>query len=254
VRKVKPDRLYHLAGMAFVLDARDNPGDAFGINVNGTINVLQAVRAHSPRTRILYVGSSDVYGKVPARSIPINESTGMSPFNLYSISKAAAEMIALNYVHDFGLHVVCMRPFNHIGPRQSPLFVSSDFASQIVKIERSGRGGVIRVGNLKARRDFTDVRDTVRGYIAALEKGKPGDVYNICSGRAISIAAMLKGLIRISGCEIRVMVAAEKVRKLEIPVFIGDNSRMRRVAGWSPEIPLHRTLGDILDYWRSVTG
>ena len=172
--------------------------------------------------------------------------------NPYSISKASADFLSFFYFKNYSLNIIRVRPFNHIGPKQSPEFVCSSFAKQIAEIEKGLREPIIKVGNLKAKRDFTDVRDMVRGYWLALDKGEPGKVYNLCSERAIQIKELLNHLLELSSGKVEIMKDPEKMRPSDNPILQGDSSKFRRSTGWKPEIPLDKTLKDILEYWRKV--
>ncbi len=251
VLEIKPDQIYHLAAVSFVPTTRNSPRRTYATNFTGTLNLLEAVREAGINPRILYLGSAEQYGQIEEKAQPITEDSPLSPISPYAVSKASGEFLAYQYCRNFAMEIIRLRPFNHTGPRQSPQFVCSDFASQIAQIERGKREPVIFVGNLEARRDFSDVRDIVNAYWLALEKAKAGEVYNICSGKAYSIREILKKLLRLSKIKIEVKVLPEKQRPAEIPLLVGDYSKFRRETGWKPKIPLEQTLRDLLQYWRN---
>jgi GDP-4-dehydro-6-deoxy-D-mannose reductase len=252
IKKVQPDEIYHLAAISFVPTSLKEPKLTFDTNLYGTLNLYQAVIDLEMKPMILFVGSADEYGIVNENDIPIGESHPLLPVNPYSISKASADFLSFFYFKNYSLNIIRVRPFNHIGPRQSPEFVCSDFAKQIAEIEKGLREPIIKVGNLEAKRDFTDVRDMVRAYWFAIQKGEPGKVYNICSERAIQIKGLLNHLLELSSRKVEIMKDPKKMRPSDNPILQGDSSKFRRRSGWKPEIPLDKTLKDILEYWRKV--
>ena len=252
IEDVKPDEIYHLAAISFVPTSLKEPKLTFDTNLYGTLHLYQAVIDLEMNPMILFVGSADEYGIVKEKDIPIGESHPLLPVNPYSISKASADFLSFFYFKNYSLNIIRVRPFNHIGPKQSPEFVASDFAKQIVEIEKELREPIIKVGNLEAKRDFTDVRDMVRGYWLALDKGEPGEVYNICSERAIQIKGLLNHLLELSSRKVEIIKDPKRMRPSDNPILQGDSSKFRRRGGWKPEIPLDKTLKDILEYWRKV--
>ena len=246
----KPDEVYHLVAIAYVPIANANPKLTFDVNFYGSFNLFEAVKRLSEDTKVLYVGSATEYGNVRQEGIPVNEDVPLNPVDPYSASKACADMLAYQYFKSYGLPIVRVRPFNHIGPRQSADYVCANFAKQIAEIEKGVRKPVINVGNLKPRRDFIDVRDVVRAYWLALQKGEPGEVYNICSGKAISIKELLDKLLSMSKKNIEVKQDPEKLRPSDIPLLLGDCARFGEKTDWEPEIPFEKTLKELLDYWR----
>ena len=189
---------------------------------------------------------------VQAGEIPIKETNPLRPLSPYAVSKVGQDMLGYQYYMSYKTDVVRTRGFNHTGPRRPPIFVCSDFAKQIVDIERGLREPVLRVGNLEARRDFTDVRDIVRGYWLALEKGTPGDVYNLCSGRSYRIREILDMLVGLAGVRVEVKQETSRMRPSDVPHLEGDYGKFQADTGWKPEIPFERTLKDLLDYWRNI--
>jgi len=252
IEDVKPDEIYHLAAISFVPTSLKEPKLTFDTNLYGTLNLYQAVIDSKMNPKILFVGSADEYGLVKEKDIPIGESYPLLPVNPYSISKASADFLSFFYFKNYGLNIIRVRPFNHIGPRQSPEFVCSGFTKQIAEIEKGLREPIIKVGNLEAKKDFTDVRDMVRGYWLALDKGEPGKVYIICSERAIQIKGLLNHLLELSSRKVEIMKDPKRMRPYDNPILQGDSSKFRRRSGWKPEIPLDKTLKDILEYWRKV--
>jgi len=248
--KIKPEIIFHLAAIAFVPSADEAPDAALDVNVKGSLNLLQGCRKQLPSAGIVLAGSAEVYGVVGPGELPLREKQDGVPANFYALTKLCTEQFALWFHRNYGTRVMILRPFNHIGPRQSPRFAISSFASQIADIEAGRRQPVLRVGNLDAKRDFMDVRDMARAYRLAAERLTPGGIYNVCSGRAISIREMLDKLLSLSAKEIEVRKDPERLRKSEVPVLVGDCSRFRNATGWKCDYPLDRTLGDILDYWR----
>lgn len=251
IKEVQPDTIYHLAGQSAVGLSWDNPSLTMSINVNGTIHLLEAVRDYCKEAKVLIVGSSDQYGPVKEEDCPISEQHALKPASPYGISKVTQEQIAKLFVESYDMNIIMVRSFNHIGPRQGINFVVSDFASKIVQIER-GAHPVIKVGNLEAYRDFTDVRDIVRGYYMLMQKGQIGEVYNIGSGKAVKIREILDSLIGFSSKSIEVQIDEAKLRPLDVPLVQCDKSKIANHTGWNPTIDLALTLRDTLEYWRSV--
>ena len=246
---VRPQRIYHLASVTFVPAVAQDWNASFDTIFFGTSNLLEAVKQARLQARILWVGSSEEYGMPPPEEYPLKENRVLAPLSLYGVAKASADVLADSYVRREGFDLVRVRPFNHIGPRQESRFASSSFARQIAQIE-AGASPVIKVGNLEARKDFTDVRDTVRAYHAIMEKGLAGEVYNVCTGKSISVKSILEGLVSHASLPISVEIDPERYRP-EPPVnYYGDHSLLTRRTGWFPEIPIQTTLRDILDYWR----
>jgi GDP-4-dehydro-6-deoxy-D-mannose reductase len=252
IEECTPDWCFHLCAQSFVPASWNAPQETMVTNVIGTINLLEAVRAVCPQTKIQIAGSSEEYGMVKKDETPITEANPLRPLSPYGVSKVAEDLLGYQYSMSYGLHVVRTRGFNHTGPRRGEVFVCSNFAKQIIEIEKGKRDGVIRVGNLDAERDFTDVRDMVKAYCLSLEKGKSGEVYNISSGHCFSMKKVLDMLIEFSGVKVKVEEAPERMRPSDVPVLLGDSTKFRKETGWKPEIPFEKTLKDILDYWREV--
>lgn len=254
IKEVRPDRIVHLAARSSVADSLRDPEGTFAVNAGGTVSLLEAAAAAAPGARILVIGSAEAYGEVREEDLPLIEDRPLRPLTPYGISKAAAEQVARFYGRTRGLEVTVARAFNHTGPGQEPTFVCSDFARQIAQIEAGQARGVLRVGDLTARRDFSDVRDVVRAYVLLLEKGKSGEVYNVCSGKAWSIGEILEILRKQAGRPIAIEADAMRGRTDDVPVLLGSFAKLEAATGWSPQIPLERTLGDLLDFWRNIVG
>ena len=244
-RRQRPEVVYHLAGASDVGGSWSTPQATFRSNAEGTLNVLWAAR-EAGIDRVLTVGSADVYGKVAAEDLPIRESLAMRPVSPYAASKASADHVALQAHLGFGQSVVRARPFNHLGPGQSNRFVAAALAERVARNELDDESHV-RVGNLSPRRDFTDVRDVVRAYRLLVEHGADGEVYNVCSGQAIAVQALADELIALARIPMELVIDPDLERPVDIPVLLGDNSRLCADTGWTPEIPLTTTLADLLD-------
>lgn len=254
VETARPDWIFHLAAQSFVPTSWTSPGQTLDVNIQGQVNLFEAVRANAITPRIQIACSSEEYGLVHADELPITEDNPLRPLSPYAVSKVTQDLLGFQYHRSFGLDIVRTRGFNHTGPRRGHVFVCSNFAYQIAGIEAGLQEAVIRVGNLEARRDFTDVRDMVRAYVAALEKGKPGEVYNICHGTDHSVQQVLDLLLQMTRLEVRVEADPARMRPSDVPVLLGSAERFRRDTGWAPQIPFRQTLQDLLDYWRDRVG
>jgi GDP-4-dehydro-6-deoxy-D-mannose reductase len=250
VSRINPDEVYHLAAFSAVGKSFSQPLSVIETNFRGTLHLLEILRNSRRKPRILIIGSSDMYGRVKPKDIPITEEKSLLPVSPYGSSKAACDLLAYQFFQSYGVQAIRARAFNHAGPRQGLGFVVPDFASQIAKIEAGILPPVIKVGNLSSRRDISDVRDVVRAYRLLMKKGKAGEAYNICSGKAQSIKRVLKTLISLSKKKIREKTDEKKNRPAEIPVLAGDHSKIRRTTGWKPKIPIQTTLTDTLNFWR----
>jgi GDP-4-dehydro-6-deoxy-D-mannose reductase len=252
IETARPDWVIHLAAQSFVGTSWQAPAETFMTNTVSQVNLLEAVRARTPTARFLVIGSSEEYGFVTEDELPITETNPLRPLSPYAVSKVAQDLMGYQYFKSYGMHIVRSRAFNHEGPRRGDVFVTSSFARQIAEIERGLREPVIAVGSLKNRRDYTDVRDIVRGYWLLLEKGEAGEVYNLCSGRAWVIQDILDFLVgeaRVQGITVREDPA--RLRPSDMPVLRGDATKVYEAVGWRPEIPFEQTLRDILEYWRA---
>ncbi len=253
LRKARPERIYHLAGQAFVPLSLKNPLETWNTNVVGTLNLLESVREIAAKEgrspSVLVVSSGEVYGFPDSSGKAFAEDSPLNPANPYAASKACIDLIAQQYRRSFGLDVVVVRPFNHLGPRQSDSFVGSSFARQIAEIKLGLRSPKIMVGNLDPERDFTDVRDVVRAYLLLLDRRPREPVYNVCSGTGVAIRHVLDRLRDLAGVAVEVVPDPGRVRSNDTPRIVGSADRMYRETGWRPEIPLDRTLRDLLAYW-----
>ena len=251
IKSINPDHIYHLAGQSAVGLSWKNPTLTIDVNVNGTINILESVRESNINTKVLIIGSSDEYGIIKAEECPIREEHPLNPSSPYAISKMTQEEIAKLYVKSYNMNLIMVRAFNHIGPMQSKNFVVSDFASKVAEIEK-GADPIIKVGNLEAYRDFTDVRDIVRGYTMLIEKGKIGEIYNIGSGNSYKIHEILDILISLSSKNIKVEIDPDKLRPSDVPIIQCDNLKIKSHVNWEPKYDIKNTLKDTLDYWRNM--
>ncbi|CAG7659141.1 GDP-mannose 4,6-dehydratase [Paenibacillus allorhizosphaerae] len=250
---LKPDYIFHLAGQSSVKKSWDNKIETFEANVVMTINLLEAVRGSivAESVKILTVGSSEEYGEVNLENMPISEKNPLRPISPYGISKATVSMLAEQYHRSYSLNIVHVRPFNHIGPGQDVGFVTSDFAKQIAEIEEGKQTPIIKVGNLDAKRDFTDVRDIVQAYALLVAHGQSGKIYNVCSKKPTSIQEILEKLINLSRCQnIEIHRDLSKMRPSDFPYYYGDSSEISLHTGWSPKMSIDDSLKDILDHWR----
>jgi len=247
---VTPDRIVHLAAQSSPHLSWQDPRHTLAINVEGLLNVLEAVRRRQLPARVLVVGSGEEYG--PARSQgPVGEDEPLRPLSPYAVSKIAQGYLGLQYHLSHKLDVLRTRTFNHTGPGRGASFAESSFAKQIAEIEAGQRPPVIEVGNLEAMRDFTDVRDVVRAYWELLEHGKAGEVYNVCSGRGVRIGEILKRLLALADVNIDVREDPERLRPADIPSLVGSPARLQAATGWRPERALEQSLRDLLDAWRA---
>lgn len=250
----QPDVIYHLAALASPHESFKDPTLTFDTNITGQIHLLESLRKNNlVNTKVLIVSSAEVYGIVKEEDLPIDEDTAFNPTSPYAVSKIAQDYLGLQYNLAYGINILRVRPFNHIGPRQTPQYVVSSFAKQIVEIEKGQKEPVLYVGNLNAKRDLTDVRDIVRAYSEVVLKGKTGSVYNIGSGKSVLISEVLDKLISIAKVDIRIEVDESLLKPIDIPDNRCDRDRLTRDTGWEPRVPLETSLRDVLDYWRNIT-
>ncbi|MBI3978901.1 MAG: GDP-mannose 4,6-dehydratase [Chloroflexi bacterium] len=250
IAAVRPDRIFHLAAQSYVPASWDAPEETLSLNVLGELHLLEAVRQAGINPLIHIAGSSEEYGLVFPHETPIRETNPLRPLSPYAVSKVAQELLALQYFHSYGLRTVVTRGFNHTGPRRGVVFVTSSFAQQIAEIEKGRRAPVLLTGDLTSRRDWSDVRDVVQGYWLALEKGEPGQVYNIGSGYHYSVGEMLETLLGMTGHRIEVELDPALLRPSDVKLLWSDCSRFQDRTGWAPRIKFKQTLSDLLDYWR----
>jgi GDP-4-dehydro-6-deoxy-D-mannose reductase len=244
LHQLQPDVIYHLAGWSDVSGSWNNPVETFQVNAAGTLSVLEGAR-QAKISRMLLISSADVYGPVSPERQPITEAHPAQPRSPYGVSKQAAEALGLQYHRAHGLEVVVVRPFNHLGPGQSPQFAASAFANQIAAAERSGHGEVLH-GDLSAKRDLTDVRDVVRAYRLLAESGEPGEIYNVCSGTAVAMSELLDMLLELARVPVAKVLDPSRLRPVELPVLQGSHDRLTETTGWRPEVPLADSLAAVL--------
>jgi GDP-4-dehydro-6-deoxy-D-mannose reductase len=250
IERANPDYIFHLAAQPLPSLSHQDPWFTLENNIRLQLNILEAVVRLGSRARILVVGSSEEYGLVQPDELPIQEKNPLRPTSPYAVSKIAQDMLGLQYHLSQKLFTIRVRPFNHIGPRQRLGFVAPDFAKQIAEAEAGFKEPIIQVGNLEPQRDFSDVRDVVRGYHAALTEGEPGEVYNLGSERAHSIGELLDGLLSMASVSLKVEQDPARLRPADVPVMISDCSRLRARTGWRTTISFEKSLQDVLDYWR----
>ena len=247
---IRPDRIFTLAAQSFVPTSWKCPAETFAINATGQINLFESLLSLKQSPLIQVAGSSEEYGRVFPDEIPKKETNPLRPLSPYAVSKVAQDLLGYQYFQSYGLSVVRTRGFNHTGPRRGEVFVTSSLAKQIAAIEKGVNEPVIKVGNLDAKRDFSDVRDIVEAYWLSLEKGEPGEVYNIGSGVARPIREVLDILLSLSKAKMRVEVDPKRLRPSDVPILLADSSKFIGRTGWRPRLPFQQTLRDLLDYWR----
>ncbi len=251
VEAARPDWVFHLAAQAYVPQSWADPWDTYQTNIRSQLNLLDAISRLALRPRILIISSNEVYGYARPEDLPLNENAPLRPNSPYSVSKLAQDFMGLQYFLDRQLPIIRVRPFNHIGPRQNARFVAPSFAKQIVEIERGQREPVLFLGNMAAQRDFTDVRDMVRAYILAIQKGEPGEVYNIGTGTARSVRELLDIMLAHTPIKIAEEIDPAKIRPSDTPISYADPSKFKRQTGWEPRISFQQTCVDILSDWRT---
>jgi len=251
VAAIRPERVFHLAAQSFVPASFAQPAATLSTNVLGELNLLEALRKHAPAARVLIAGSSEEYGAVRPEELPVAETNELRPLSPYAVSKVAQDRLAWQYHRSYAMPIVITRAFNHTGPRRGEVFAESSFARQIAEIELERRPPIVRVGDLSTRRDWHDVRDTVRAYWLALEIGQPGEVYNVGSGEGRSVRDVLQTLLQLSGSSVTVEEDPARLRPSDVPILYADATKFRQRSGWSPAIPWDRTLADLLDWWRA---
>ena len=247
---IRPDKVFHLAAQSFVPTSWKLPVETFAINALGQINLFEALIDLKLNPKFQIAGSSEEYGKVYEHEVPMKETNYLRPLSPYAVSKVAQDLLGYQYHQSYGLKTVRTRGFNHTGPRRGDVFVTSNFAKQVAEIEKGLKPPVIHVGNLDAKRDFTDVRDMVRAYWLATEKCEDGDVYNIGSGTTYVMQDMLDMLLGMSTVKVKVEVDPARLRPSDVPILLADASKFVAATGWKPRIPFETTLRDLLNYWR----
>jgi len=249
VGQLSPDVIVDLAAISSVGASWNIPQMTMAVNVYGSLNVIEAARQLSPMPKILFIGSSEEY---EASDEPMNEEQSLNANNPYGISKMAQERFAELYRIKYGMQIYCVRPFNHTGIGQKDTFVLPSFCKQAAEIEKSGQAGVIRVGNLAARRDFSDVRDVVRAYRMILEQGDCSRIYNVGSGKAYSLQELLEYIISLSNQDIQIEVDPERFRPIDTPVICCDAGRIREELGWQPEYSIFDTVRGLYESYLST--
>lgn len=250
IREIRPDKIFHLAAQSFVPGSWKAPAETITTNIIGQLNIFEAVKAAGINPCIQIACSSEEYGAVRPGETPIKETNPLRPLSPYGVSKVGQDVLGYQYAISYKMNIILTRAFNHTGPRRGEAFVESNFAQQIARIEKGRQKPVIYVGNLEARRDYTDVRDMVRAYWLATEKCTAGEEYNICSGRDWAIRQVLDILLSYSKIKVDIQPDPSRMRPADVPVLLGDNAKFRGQTGWKPEIPFEKTLLDVLNYWR----
>ncbi len=248
--KLRPDYIFHLAAQSSVSVAWNNPQLTIDVNIKGAVNIMDALRELYYKPRVVIIGSGEEYGHIREGETPIKEDNRLCPGNIYAATKACQNMIGSIYAKAYDLELIMVRAFNHIGPLQSPIFVVSDFCKQVAEIELGKRQPVMYVGNLSAKRDFTDVRDVVRAYALLAKNGQKGATYNVGRGHAYEIREILNKIIALSNVDIKVEIDPAKIRPVDVPIIEADITKLNEATGWLPEIPIEQTIQEILDYWR----
>jgi GDP-4-dehydro-6-deoxy-D-mannose reductase len=253
VYQFQPDYILHLASFSSVAYGWKNPVTSFQNNTNIFLNLLEKVRALDLQCRILSIGSSEEYGNVPEKDLPLREEHGLKPVSPYAVARVAQEMLSRVYVEGYGLDIVMTRSFNHIGPRQRDVFAVPSFARQMVQMKRSGeKSGKLVAGDVEIVRDFLDVRDVVAAYHALFKKGERGAVYNVCSGSGVRLKEVIDRLAVILGLKVEVSTSDLLIRPSDNRILIGSNEKLRKATGWTAAYPIDRSLGDIVRHWEAV--
>ncbi|MFO0889598.1 MAG: GDP-mannose 4,6-dehydratase [Isosphaeraceae bacterium] len=255
LRRKQPEVVYHLAAQSNPSASLTDPRGTWALNLGGTLNLLEAVKAAGlkPGPRVIVVSSGVCYGNPAPEHLPVDEHCPLRPMNPYAASKAAADLLGIQHFLAYGTDVVIVRPFNHAGPRQSPTYVLAGLARQVADVE-AGRREHVEVGNLDVVRDFTDVRDVVRGYHLLAHRGEAGEIYNLGSGRGTKLADALEHLRGLARRPIRVEVDPARVRPVDQPLLVASPAKLRAATGWEPQFSMEQTLADTLDLWRTEPG
>lgn len=252
VKQSAPDIIYHLAALSVVGTSVQDAERVLTSNTLLQYNLLEAVKQNAPKSRLVAICSANEYGKVYEHEVPISESQPLRPLNPYAVSKIAQEMLALQYHYSYGLDIVIIRAFNHTGPGQTEHFVVPALAKQFAQIERGDKTGTIEVGNLDTARDFTDVRDIVKGYVMAAEKCQSGEVYNLGSGNLVTVKEILESLQRLVSVKVEIRAEDSRLRSSDVPILLADNHKFVEATGWQPTLEFSETLADVLEYYRKV--
>src|SRR3989338_4774823 len=254
IDKIKPDYIFHLAAQSFVQSSWASPTQTLEVNIIGTAHLFEAVRKTEHPITIQIACSSEEYGKVLPNEVPIKETNPLRPLSPYAVSKLAMDYLGYQYYESYGMRIIRTRGFNHTGPRRGDVFAESTFARQIAEIEKGKKEPEVMVGNLDARRDYTDVRDMVKAYYLSVQKCEPGESYNIATGKGWKIKDMLDLLLSKSKMKIKIVQDPARMRPSDVEVLIGDATKFKNQTGWKPEIPFEKTMEDLLSYWREKVG
>lgn len=252
LKDINPDQIYHLAALSSAKQSFEEPQRVITNNIVSELNLLESIKNMNLKTRTMIISSAEVYGIIDHKDIPVDEETPLRPANPYAVSKITQDFLGLQYNISYGLDIVRIRPFNHIGPGQTDRFSTAEFAKKIAEIEIGKREPILTVGNLEAKRDFTDVKDMIKAYVLLMEKGKSGDVYNIGSGKSYKMSDVLNMLLSFSKSKIKVETDPKLFRASDNPELVCDNTKIFKLTGWQPKIPLEKSLREILDYWRKT--
>lgn len=250
IDKIKPDYIFHLAAQSFVQSSWASPTQTLEVNIIGSAHLFEAVRKTGLPIAIQIACSSEEYGKVLPNEVPIKETNPLRPLSPYAVSKLAMDYLGYQYHESYDMRIIRTRGFNHTGPRRGDVFAESSFAKQIAEIEKGKRAPIVYVGNLEAKRDYTDVRDMARAYYLAVQKCDSGEVYNIATGKAWKIKDVLDLLISMAKVKVEIKPDPARMRPSDVEILIGDNSKFVAKTGWKPEIPFETTMADLLNYWR----
>lgn len=250
IDKIKPNYIFHLAAQSFVQSSWSSPTQTLEVNIIGTAHLFEAVRKTGLPVAIQIACSSEEYGRVLPNEVPIKETNPLRPLSPYAVSKLAMDYLGYQYFESYGMRIIRTRGFNHTGPRRGEVFAESSFAKQIAEIEAGKREATVYVGNLKAQRDYTDVRDMVRAYYLSVQKCDSGEVYNIASGKAWKIKHVLDLLLSMAKVKVVLKKDQARMRPSDVEILIGDNSKFVKKTNWKVEIPFEQTMKDLLDYWR----
>jgi GDP-4-dehydro-6-deoxy-D-mannose reductase len=250
IRRSTPDFVVNFASITTVRESFEAPDKTYQIGFLGTLNLLQCLKATAFKGRMLNISSSEVYGFPQSNQLPLRETSGFNPMNPYSVNKVATEALCYQWSQTEKFEIITARPFTHIGPRQSERFAISNFAKQIAEILLKKKDPLVEVGDLDTTRDLTDVRDVVRAYRLLLEKGRNGEVYNVCSGREVSMRSLLDNLVKLAGIAVTIRQDERLLRRFDQSRTLGSFEKIRDETGWTPSIPFDRTLRDTVEFWK----
>jgi GDP-4-dehydro-6-deoxy-D-mannose reductase len=250
IKQFKPDTVFHLAAQSSVRLSFENPLETFSVNIIGSLVLMETISRVDLPLKLLVISSSEVYGALTPEECPVVEDHSLKPINPYAVSKATIDLMAYQYYQAYNMPVYIARAFSHSGPWQKTVGVLSDWAFQIAKMDLGYSQPILKVGNMNVKRDYTDVRDVVKGYVDIVEKGKPGEPYNVCSGKGYQLSELLSIYQSFTTKKITLEPDKSRMRPVDIPILVGSNEKIRRDTGWSPTIPIETTLTDTFNYWR----